>query len=156
MSMRAWIRLASALIFSFVISATMAVAQGYDHDQDRHDRDDHEHARDFDRDHDRDFDRDHHGYSDHDRDEMRAWYREHHDHLPPGLARRDELPPELERRLVVRGILPVELRARVVTVPVDLERRLPPPPPDCEHVFLGGHVVLMNRVSFQVVDVFHF
>jgi hypothetical protein len=148
MSTKAWIQLASAILLSFAISTTIAPAQGYEHDQDHHDRDDHEHGRDF--------DRDHHGYSDHDRDEMRVWYREHHDHLPPGLGKRDELPPELERRLVVHGILPGELRARIVSVPFDLERRLPPPPPDCEHVFIGGHVVLMNRVNFQVVDVFRF
>ena len=40
-------------------------------------------------------------------------------------------------------------------VPVDLERELPPPPPNCEHVFIGGHVVLLNRRTFVVVDVFH-
>src|ERR1700692_1823411 len=39
--------------------------------------------------------------------------------------------------------------------PGDLERHLPPPPPDCEHVVIGGHVVLLNRRTFVVVDVFH-
>jgi Ni/Co efflux regulator RcnB len=150
MPTKAWFKLASAIVLAFAFSTTIAVAQGSEHDQDRHDREDHEHGRDFDRDH-HEF-----RYSDHDRDEMRAWYREHHDHLPPGLARRDELPPELARRLVVHEVLPVELRARIVTVPVDFERRLPPPPPDCQHVFIGGQVVLMNRLNFQVVDVFHF
>ena len=40
-------------------------------------------------------------------------------------------------------------------IPVDLERELPPAPPNCEHVFIGGHVVLLNRRTFVVVDVFH-
>ena len=64
--------------------------------------------------------------------------------------------PELERQLVVRGVLPVELRGRMYPCPPELEHQLPPPPPDCAHVFIGGHVVLVNRVSFQIVDVFHF
>jgi hypothetical protein len=40
--------------------------------------------------------------------------------------------------------------------PEELERRLPPPPPDCAHVFIGGHIVLLNRKTEVVVDIFHF
>lgn len=29
-------------------------------------------------------------------------------------------------------------------------------PPDCSHVVIGGHIVLLNRMNFQIVDVFHF
>lgn len=86
---------------------------------------------------------------------MRGWYAEHHDHLPPGLRDRDRLPPELERQLIVRGTLPPGLRAKMFPCPEELERRLPPPP-DCAHVLIGGHVVLLNRANFQIVDVFHF
>jgi hypothetical protein len=43
-----------------------------------------------------------------------------------------------------------------VVVPVDLERRLPPPPPDCERVAIGGHIVLRNRDTKVVLDIFHF
>jgi hypothetical protein len=75
--------------------------------------------------------------------------------LPPGLAKRDRLPPGLERQLVVRGTLPPGLRAKMHRCPEDFERRLPPPPPQCEHVFIGGHVVLLNRANFQIVDVIH-
>ncbi len=39
--------------------------------------------------------------------------------------------------------------------PEDLERRLPPPPPDCAHVLIGGHIVLLNRSTNIVVDIFH-
>ena len=94
--------------------------------------------------------------SDHDRDEMRGWYRNHRDHLPPGLARRDTLPPGLERQLRVRGTLPPGLRDRIRPCPEDLARRLPPPPPDCERVIIGGHLVLLNRRTFVVLDIFHF
>ena len=111
--------------------------------------------------HDRDGDDDqgrHHYYSDHDRDSMRDWYHDHDrdDRLPPGLAKRDQLPPGLERQLRVRGTLPPGLRKKMRPCPEEIERRLPPPPQGCEHVVIGGHVVLMNRSSYVVMDIIHF
>lgn len=93
-------------------------------------------------------------YSDRDRGEIREWYRTHQNNLPPGLAKRDSLPPGLERQLEARGTLPPGLEKKMYRCPSDLERRLPPPPPDCEHVFIGGHVVLLNRKTSAVLDVF--
>lgn len=156
MRFKTWLYLFVAAVFA--IGCVQGFAQDDRHDRDRdefhgdHDRD---HDRDNDRDHDRGHDRDHF-YGDHDHDAMRGWYVAHHDHLPPGLRDRDRLPPGLERQLVLRGVLPVELRGRMYPCPPELERQLPPPPPDCAHVFIGGHVVLVNRVNFQVVDIFHF
>jgi Ni/Co efflux regulator RcnB len=150
MSFKLWLRAGTIAVLSLALSTTIAVAQGHGHghDKDKEDRDeeeDHGHGRGH----------EHKGYSDHDRDEMRGWYREHSDNLPPGLAKRDRLPPGLERQLVVRGTLPPGLRAKMHRCPEDFERRLPPPPPQCEHVFIGGHVVLLNRANFQIVDVIH-
>lgn len=82
---------------------------------------------------------------------MCGWYAEHH--LPPGMWESDHLPPGLERQLVVRATLPPALRAHVFPCPQDLEHRLTPPPPDCAHVLIGGHIVLLNRANFQVGDV---
>jgi Ni/Co efflux regulator RcnB len=96
-----------------------------------------------------------HGYDVRDHEVMHGWYQSHRGNLPPGLAKKDRLPPGLERQLELRGTLPPGLRGRIYAVPVDLERELPPPPPHCEHVFIGGHVVLLNRTTFVVVDVFH-
>jgi Ni/Co efflux regulator RcnB len=93
-------------------------------------------------------------YSDHDRDEMRGWYRDQGDRLPPGLAKRDRLPPGLERQLRVRGTLPPGLRKKMMPCPVELERRLPPPPPGYGHFAIGGHVVLVNRNTYMVLDIF--
>jgi Ni/Co efflux regulator RcnB len=150
MSFKLWLRAGAIAVLSLALSTTIAVAQGHGHghDKDKEDRDeeeDHGHGRGH----------EHKGYSDHDRDEMRGWYREHSDNLPPGLAKRDRLPPGLERQLVVRGTLPPGLRAKMHRCPEDFERRLPPPPPQCEHVFIGGHVVLLNRANFEIVDVIH-
>jgi len=108
--------------------------------------------------HDRDDDDDHgrHYYSDHDRDYMRGWYHDHdREGLPPGLAKRDQLPPGLERQLRVRGTLPPGLRKRMMPCPEEMERQLPPPPVGCAHVVIGGHVVLVNRSSYVVLDIFH-
>lgn len=97
-------------------------------------------------------------YRDHDgSDHIYRWYHEHEnqDDLPPGLAKRDRLPPGLERQLALRGHLPPGLEKRMHRCPDDLERELPPPPPDCEHVIIGGHLVLWNRRTNIVVDIFH-
>jgi Ni/Co efflux regulator RcnB len=94
-------------------------------------------------------------YSHHE-EAIHDWYRESGNHLPPGLAKKDRLPPGLEKQLVVRGTLPPGLQKRMYPCPHDLERRLPPPPPDCAHVLIGGHIVLLNQRTNVVVDVFHF
>jgi hypothetical protein len=70
------------------------------------------HGRDKHGDHDDD-DRGGYVYNDHNRDAMRDWYDDHHDHFPPGLAERDQLPPGLEKQLVVRGTLPPGLRKKI-------------------------------------------
>ena len=105
--------------------------------------------------HDRDGDDDRDYYRGHDR-ELHEWYESHRDHLPPGLAKKDRLPPGLERQLVVRGTLPPGLRGYMRPCPVEVVRYLPPPPPDYAHMVIGGHIVLVNRKTFFVLDVFHF
>ena len=91
-----------------------------------------------------------------DRDSMNEWYREHQHGLPPGLAKRDQLPPGLEKQLQERGTLPPGLQKRIQPVPDDLEVRLAPPPEGCRHVIIGGHVVLLNVRTNYVYSVVHF
>lgn len=91
-----------------------------------------------------------------DRDDIHEWYVRHQGNLPPGLAKKDRLPPGLEKQLVVRGHLPPGLQKKIEPVPVELVRELPPPPPDCKHVIVGGHLVLLNTKTFVIEDVFHF
>jgi len=130
MSFKGWFRVGATVILSLAVSTTIAVAQGHGHGHDR--------------------------YDDHDRDQIRGWYRDHYSNLPPGLAKRDRLPPGLERQLVVNGTLPPGLQKKMQPCPPDLERVLPPPPPNYSHVVIGGNLVLVNRANFQIVDVFHF
>jgi Ni/Co efflux regulator RcnB len=162
MSLKLWFRAGAVAMLSLALSTTMAVAQGNGHGHDKHDRDD-----DRGRGHEREEGHGHghgeghghgngHGrYHDHDRD-IHDWYRTHYLHLPPGLAKRDRLPPGLERQLIVNGTLPPGLRGRMQPCPHELEVMLPPPEPGYRHVFIGGNLVLVNRVNFQVADVFHF
>ena len=116
--------------------------------------DHHGHGKHHDRDDDDDQGRQY--YSEHDRDQMREWYQNREDHLPPGLAKRDQLPPGLEQQLRVRGELPPGLRKKMMPCPEELEHRLPPPPEGYGHFVVGGHVVLVNRSTYMVLDIFHF
>jgi hypothetical protein len=102
-----------------------------------------------------DDDRYDHYYRDHDQN-MWKWYGEHENHLPPGLAKKDRLPPGLEKQLVRNGHLPPGLEKKLEPCPRELVRYLPPPPSDCVQVLVGGHVVLLNQRTNIVVDLFHF
>jgi Ni/Co efflux regulator RcnB len=156
MSFKIWFRAAATAALSLALSATIAVAQDHGHGHDKHgddDRDEHEHGNGHGHDHDKG--RGHDRYDDHDRGAARDWYRAHHSHLPPGLAKRDRLPPGLEAQLVVRGTLPTGLRRQMQPCPHELEAMFPPPPPNYAHVVIGGNVVLVNRLNFQIADVMH-
>ena len=136
-----WLGLCTAAVF---VLGTMGMADDHGHGHGKH--------------HDDDDDQGRHYYSDHDRDDMHDWYRDHdHDRgLPPGLEKRDQLPPGLEKQLRVRGTLPPGLRKKMYRCPEEIERQLPPPPPGCEHTVIGGHIVLVNKSSYMVLDIIHF
>jgi Ni/Co efflux regulator RcnB len=159
MSLKLWFRAGATAVLSLALSTTIAVAQGNGHDKDKHDHDDdreeHDHGHGNGHAYGHDHERGHEGYHDRDRD-IHDWYHAHYSHLPPGLAKRDRLPPGLERQIIVHGYLPVELRQRMQPCPHELEVMLPPPAPGYAHYFIGGNLVLVNRASFQVGDVFHF
>jgi Ni/Co efflux regulator RcnB len=128
-------------VLALTCGTALAQGRGHGHDKDKNKSYRNSHAQ----------------YDDHDQEVMREWYREHEREggLPPGLAKRDQLPPGLERQLVVRGELPPGLRKKIQPCPEELVRQLPPPPPDCDHVIIGGHIVLLNRRTSVVLDIFH-
>ncbi len=70
--------------------------------------------------------------------------------IPPGLAKRGgDLPPGL----VKRDVLPPGLQGR--TLPYDLETQLTPLPESYVRVQIGTDVVLLNRKTRVVMDVIY-
>ncbi|HKK05750.1 MAG TPA: hypothetical protein VKA50_07875 [Gammaproteobacteria bacterium] len=109
------------------------------------------------------------GFNEHQRDIIRRYYAQHrrahereyerergHGHgrgrngLPPGLAKRERLPPGLERQVERRGKLPPGLQTH--PLPRDLERRLPALPENYVRVRVGTDIVLMNARTRVVID----
>ena len=132
-----------------LISGSPALAQGNSQG--------HGHGKGHDKHHDDDDRDDHNAYRyEYHEQAIRGWYSGSETHLPPGLAKKDRLPPGLEKQLVRHGTLPPGLQKRLYPAPIELERRLPPAPPDCSHVLVSGHIVLLNRKTNLIVDVFAF
>ena len=136
MRLKQWLSTVTAAMLLSGVAVALDPGHGKNHDNDDEDR-----GRSY--------------YSDHDRNEVRRWYHDSDDHLPPGLAKKDQLPPGLEKQLRVRGTLPPGLRKKMQPCPEEIERHLPPPPRECEHTVIGGHVVLVNRSTFVVLDIIH-
>jgi len=145
--MKAWPFICGVLLSVLLLSGNPALAQGNSHGHGKG------HEKPSDDGYQADPKARHYEY---DQSAIRSWYAENEAHLPPGLAKKDRLPPGLEKQLVRNGTLPPGLQKRSYPVPVELERRLPPPPPDCSSVLISGHIVLLNHKTNLIVDVFAF
>jgi hypothetical protein len=73
--------------------------------------------------------------------------------LPPGLAKKDHLPPGLERHLQRNGTLPPGLQKRVQPLPGSCVARLPRLPRDWDRVVLSGRIILLDPQQ-RIVDLF--
>lgn len=107
---------------------------------------------------DRDHDRSEHnfegyGFSDRDRHIIRSCYREDYSNLPPGLAKKDHLPPGLERQLQRNGTLPPGLQKRVQPLPGECVSQLPRLPGGWMRVVLSGRVMLLDPGN-RIIDLF--
>ena len=94
-------------------------------------------------------------FSTQDRDTIHDYYHGSTSNLPPGLAKRRELPPGLRKHLERDGTLPPGLQKRVQPFPYELERRLPPLPADYRRVTIGVDVLILNRKTQRIMDVIH-
>jgi hypothetical protein len=72
--------------------------------------------------------------------------------LPPGLAKRETLPPGLQRQLVRNGELPPGLQKKIQPLPRDLEVRLTPLPEGRRRVFISGSVILLDERKNLILD----
>src|SRR5262245_5176160 len=77
---------------------------------------------------------------------IREWFsnRSNLQGLPPGLAKREQLPPGLQKQLVRNGTLPPGLQKKVQPLPVALENRLPRLPDGRRRVVIAGNVILLE------------
>ena len=73
--------------------------------------------------------------------------------LPPGLAKKDHLPPGLERQLHRNGTLPPGLQKRVQPLPDSCVTGLPRLPNDWAIVVLSGRIIMLNARQ-RIVDLF--
>jgi hypothetical protein len=73
--------------------------------------------------------------------------------LPPGLAKRESLPPGLQRQLVRNGQLPPGLQKKIQPLPPALEVVLAPLPEGRKRVFISGSVVLLDSRKNLILDV---
>lgn len=73
--------------------------------------------------------------------------------LPPGLAKREKLPPGLERQLRERGKLPPGLQKKIQPLPPTLERQLRLLPTGYRRVVIAGNVIMMNEKTSLVYDI---
>jgi hypothetical protein len=71
--------------------------------------------------------------------------------LPPGLAKRDTLPPGLARQIEKNGTLPPGLAKR--DLPADLESRLPRRRGGQRRIVVDDDVVLIEDATDRILDV---
>lgn len=134
----------------------------YDDDDEHYAKHGNGHKRDRDDDEDEDDDRGgdrgrYAVFSDSDRDILRGCLSgDDYSNLPPGLAKRDRLPPGLEKQLQRNGTLPPGLQKRVQPLPHSCEVRLPRLPRDWERVILGGRVILVDQTQriLDIIDIY--
>lgn len=86
---------------------------------------------------------------------IRDWFanKKNLEGLPPGLAKRDELPPGLQRHLEKNGTLPPGLQKRIQPLPQDLESKLPKTPEGVKRVVVAGNVILLEERTSKVLDI---
>jgi len=72
---------------------------------------------------------------------------------PAGLAKRDRLPPGLQRQLARNGRLPPGLEKKAF--PPDLTARLPAPLAGTERVIIGSDAVLIETATNIVLDIIY-
>ena len=81
------------------------------------------------------------------------WFTTNRSNLPPGLAKRETLPPGLEKQLRERGTLPPGLQKKIQPLPVELERQLTPIPTGYRRVVIAGNVIVMNPTTGLIYDI---
>jgi hypothetical protein len=74
--------------------------------------------------------------------------------LPPGLAKRESLPPGLQKQLDRTGKLPPGLQKKVQPLPSQCQINLPKLPTDWQRVVLGDRVIVLDPAK-RIIDWFN-
>ena len=73
--------------------------------------------------------------------------------LPPGLAKRQSLPPGLQKQLRERGTLPPGLQQQLTPVPPALGSRLPRVPAYYTRYFAGRDLLVVDTRTSRIVSI---
>ncbi len=84
---------------------------------------------------------------------VKNYFRDNRNGLPPGLAKREKLPPGLERQLRQNGTLPPGLQKKVQPLPPELERKMRVLPTGYRRVVIAGNVIMMNEKTATIYDI---
>lgn len=84
---------------------------------------------------------------------VKNYFRDNRSGLPPGLAKREKLPPGLERQLRKNGTLPPGLQKKVQPLPVELERQMRTLPTGWRRVVIADNVIMMNEKTAVIYDI---
>jgi hypothetical protein len=84
---------------------------------------------------------------------IQGYFKTNLSNLPPGLAKRETLPPGLQKQLERNGTLPPGLQKKIQPLPLELERQLSGVPTGYRRVVVAGNVILMNPTTGLIYDI---
>jgi hypothetical protein len=85
---------------------------------------------------------------------IREWFAQPNNMrgLPPGLAKKEHLPPGLQKQLARNGQLPPGLQKKIQPLPPTLEARLTRLPVGTRRVIISGSVILLDERKNLILD----
>lgn len=92
-------------------------------------------------------------FTDNQRRDISACLADNRSGLPPGLAKKDRLPPGLEKQLRRNGHLPPGLEKKLTALPSACEVNLPRLPDGWRRVVLSNRVIVMDTARV-ISDIF--
>jgi hypothetical protein len=92
-------------------------------------------------------------FSLHEQGLINGWFKSHSSSLPPGLAKREKLPPGLDKQLRRNGTLPPGLQKKMQPFPLELDKQLGPLPEGCRRVIVGDRAVILNSTTSKILDI---
>ena len=75
--------------------------------------------------------------------------------LPPGLAKKEKLPPGIRKQLQRNGTLPPGLEKKMEPLPKEVEVRMKQLPPEYTRVVIGTDVIILDKTTQKILDIIH-